>query len=138
MRSDQGSVTLWTLGLSVLLLLFGGLSVDFWRALALQRELAAIADSTAVAAASGIDEEHYRATGEVLLDPTRAAVIGARYVGSQDVSLSALAVTTAQDGSSVTVEVIDHLELGVIGVFVDQEMPLEIRVEATAVPVAVP
>ena len=73
-----------------------------------------------------------------MLDPTRAAVIGARYVGSQDVSLSALAVTTAQDGSSVTVEVIDHLELGVIGVFVDQEMPLEIRVEATAVPVAVP
>ena len=106
MRSDRGSVTIWTLGLSVLLLLFGGLMVDFWRALALQRELAAIADSTAVAAASGIDEEHYRATGEVLLDPTRAAVIGARYVGSQDVSLSALAVTTAQDGSSVTVEVI--------------------------------
>ena len=41
MKSDRGSITIWMLGLSVLLLLFGGLSIDFWRALALQRELAA-------------------------------------------------------------------------------------------------
>ena len=76
MSSDRGSVTLWTLGLSMLLLLFGGLAVDFWRALALQRELAAIADSASVAAASGIDEEHYRDTGEVVIDPERAADLG--------------------------------------------------------------
>ena len=137
MRSDQGSVTLWTLGLSVLLLLFGGLSVDFWRALALQRELAAVADSTAIAAASGIDEAHYRETGEVLIDPERANGLGSAYVASQDVSLTALSVITAPDGSSVTVEVIDHLGLGLLGVFVDQEAPLVIRGEATAVPVAV-
>jgi hypothetical protein len=131
-RSDQGSVTLWTLGLSVLLLLFGGLSVDFWRA------LAAVADSTAIAAASGIDEAHYRETGEVLIDPERANGLGSAYVASQDVSLTALSVITAPDGSSVTVEVIDHLGLGLLGVFVDQEAPLVIRGEATAVPVAVP
>lgn len=138
MRSERGSVTLWTLGLSVLLLLFGGLMVDFWRALALQRELAAVANSTAIAAASGIDEEHYRSTGEVLIDPSRANGLGSAYVGSQDVALSALSVTTAEDGSSVTVEVMDHLELGLFGVFVDQEAPLAVRAEATAVPVAVP
>jgi Flp pilus assembly protein TadG len=137
-RSERGSVTLWTLGLSVLLLLFGGLMVDFWRALALQRELAAIADSASIAAASGIDEEHYRATGEVLIDPARANGLGSGYVGSQDVALSALSVSTAADRLSVTVEVTDHLELGLIGVFVEQEAPLTIRAEATAVPVAVP
>jgi hypothetical protein len=129
---------LWTLGLSILLLLFGGLMVDFWRALALQRELAAIADSAAVAAASGIDEAHYRSTGGVLIDPGRAEGLVSAYVGSQDVTLSDLSVSTADDGSSVTVVAIDHLELGLFGVFVDQEAPLEIRAEATAVPVAVP
>ena len=138
MRSERGSVTLWTLGLSLLLLLFGGLAVDFWRALALQRELAAIADSASVAAASGIDEERYRATGEVVIDADRAAGIGSSYVASQDVALDDLIVTTERDGSSVSVLVVDRLDLGLMGVFVDQTAPLTVTAKATAVPVLVP
>jgi Flp pilus assembly protein TadG len=138
LRSERGSVTLWTLGLSLLLLLFGGLAVDFWRALALQRELAAIADSASVAAASGIDEERYRATGEVLIDAGRAAGIGSSYVASQYVALDEVIVTTAPDGSSVSVLVVDRLDLGLMGVFVDQTTPLTVTAEATAVPVLVP
>jgi Flp pilus assembly protein TadG len=131
-------VTLWTLGLSILLLVFGGLAVDFWRALALQRELAAVADSMAVAAASGIDEEQYRATGDVIIDPTRATELGIEYVASQDVDLVDLAVTTAPDGSAVVVTVEGTLDLGLMGVFVDQSEPLTIRAGATAEPVLVP
>ena len=138
MRSERGSVTLWTLGLSVLLLLFGGVAVDFWRALALQRELAAIADSASVAAASGIDEDHYRTTGEVLIDAARAAEIGSSYVASQDIALDDLVVATAADGLSVSVLVVDRLDLGLMGVFVDQGAPLTVTAEATAIPVLVP
>ena len=138
MRSDRGSVTLWMLGLSLLLLLFGGLVIDFWRALALQRELAAIADSASIAAASGIDEEHYRLTGDVVIEPNRAVTLGADYVGAQDAGLLDLAISTASDGSSVTVLVVDELELGLMGVFVDQTDPLTVTAEATAVPVLVP
>ena len=138
MKSERGSITFWMLGLSLLLLLFGGLAVDFWRALALQRELAAIADSASVAAASGIDEERYRATGEVVIDAARAAGIGSSYVVSQDVALDDLIVTTAADGSSVSVVVIDRLDLGLMGVFVDQAAPLTVTAEAVAVPVLVP
>jgi hypothetical protein len=112
--------------------------VDFWRALALQRELAAVAGSAAVAAASGIDEEHYRATGEVLIDSDRAAGLGSTYADTQDVSLSGLSVITSDDRTSVTVETTDHLELGLLGVFVGQDAPLLIRAEATAVPLSVP
>jgi len=137
-RSDRGSVTLWMLGLSLLLLLFGGLVVDFWRALALQRELAAIADSASIAAASGIDEEHYRLTGDVVIEPNRAVTLGADYVGAQDAGLLDLAISTASDGSSVTVLVVDELELGLMGVFVDQTEPLTVTAEATALPVLVP
>jgi len=138
LRSERGSVTFWMLGLSLLLLLFGGLALDFWRALALQRELAAIADSASVAAGSGIDEEHYRATGEVLIDADRAAGIGSSYVAAQDVTLDQVVITTAPDGLSVSVFVVDGLELGLIGVFVDQTAPLTVTAEATAAPVLVP
>jgi Flp pilus assembly protein TadG len=126
------------LGLSLLLLLFGGLVIDFWRALALQRELAAIADSASVAAASGIDEEHYRLTGEVLIEPARAAGLGSAYAMTQDIELADLVVSTSEDRSSVTVLVVDELELGLMGVFVDQNEPLTVTAEARAVPVLVP
>lgn len=138
MRSERGSVTLWMLGLSMLLLLFGGVSIDLWRGLALQRELAAVADSAVVAAASGIDEEHYRATGEVLLDTNRARWFGSAAIAAQDLAPSAWVVTTSPDGSSVTVVLSDELNLGLLGVFVDQSHPVVVRASATARPVRRP
>jgi hypothetical protein len=131
-------VTVWVLGLSVLLLLFGGLAVDFWRALALQRELAAVADSAVVAAASGIDEEAYRTTGEVVLDPSRATDLASASVASQDVETVEESVLVAIDGLSVEVALAAELELGLLGVFVDQSEPLLIRATAFAEPRLVP
>ena len=138
MSSDRGSVTIWMLGLSVLLLLFGGLAIDFWRALAVQRELAAVADSAAVAAASGIDEEHYRATGEVILDSTRAQILGTASMTAQDLDPVSFEVATSVDGLSVNVVVVDVVELGLLGLFVDQTEPLTVRAEATASPRLLP
>lgn len=137
-RSDRGSVTIWMLGLSVLLLLFGGLALDFWRGLALQRELAAVADSAAIAAASGIDEEYYRTTGEVILDATRSRALALTSVAGQDVDLSSVSSTTSADLDTVTVIVIARLELGLLGVFVDESEPLTVRASATASPRLVP
>jgi uncharacterized membrane protein len=104
-EDDRGSVTIWVLGLAMLLLVFGGLALDYWRALALQRELAAVADSAAVAAASGIDEAFYRETGSVVLELDRSR---------------------------------GEVELGLLGVFVDQSEPVTVRASATAAPVLVP
>jgi len=131
-------VTIWMLGLSVLVLLFGGIAIDLWRALDLQRELAAVADSAAVAAAAGIDEEHYRLTGEVVLDPVRAANLGRSSISSQDVELSETRVDTGADGSEVVVEIGAELGLGLLGLFVDQSQPLTITTSASAEPVFVP
>lgn len=135
---DRGSVTLWMLGLSVLLLLFGGLAIDFWRALALQRELASVADSGAIAAASGIDETHYRSTGEVVLDPDRSRALALSSIGFQEVEVSDALITVAPDGTNVQVQVTSHLDLGLFGVFVDDSEPLTVRATATAAPRLVP
>ena len=133
---DRGSMTIWVLGLSMLLLVFGGLALDYWRALALQRELAAVADSAAIAGASGIDEEHYRETGEVLLDPPRARGLAEAAVDWQDVTLVDLSVGVAP--TSVSVTLTGEVELGLLGVFVDQSEPLTVRGTATAIPVLLP
>ena len=58
--------------------------------------------------------------------PARATSIGSSYVASQDVDPGpADRVTTAPDGLSVSVLVVDRLELGLMGVFVDQTEPLD-------------
>jgi Flp pilus assembly protein TadG len=137
-QTDRGSVTIWMLGLSLLLLVFGGLALDYWRGLAMQRELAAIADSAAVAAASGIDEEHYRATGEILLDEDRSRQLGFLSVESQDLTSLGVDIEVSSDRGEVTVVVESEVELGLLGVFVDQSEPLTVRGSATAVPRLVP
>jgi len=136
MRSDRGSVTIWVLGLSMLLLVFGGLALDYWRALAMQRELASVADSAAIAAASGIDEEVYRTSGDVVLEPSRARSLAAAAVSWQGVDV--LTTDVVVEPASVSVTLTAAVELGLLGVFVDQDEPLTVRGSATAVPVLVP
>ncbi|MGA7282110.1 MAG: pilus assembly protein TadG-related protein [Acidimicrobiia bacterium] len=135
---EQGSITVWMLGLSILLLSFGGLSIDFWRALALQRQLAAVADSAAISAAAGIDEAEYRASGQVTVDPSRAVDLGTAYVSTRDVELAYLHIDTSANGAEVSVEVAGDLELGLMGLFVPGDDPLVIRARATATPVRLP
>ncbi|MGD2060475.1 MAG: pilus assembly protein TadG-related protein [Acidimicrobiia bacterium] len=135
-RSDRGSTTIWVLGLSILILLLGGLSIDYWRALALQRELAAVADSAAIAAASGIDEDTYRATGEISLDAVRSRQLASAAVDWQGLDVAGSEVDVL--GGSVTVTLTAVVDLGLLGVFVDESEPLTVRASATAVPEMVP
>lgn len=136
MNSDRGSVTVWVLGLSMLLLVFGGLALDYWRALALQRELASVADSAAIAGASGIDEEVYRTSGEVVLDETRARGLVLAAVEWQDVQVVAADVAVEPD--VVTVTLAAEVDLGLLGVFVGDDTPLLVRGTASATPELVP
>lgn len=135
-RSDRGSMTIWMLGLSLLILMFGGLALDYWRALGLQRELSAAADSAAIAAASGIDEVVYRENGEVLLDPVRARLLAQAAVEWQGLVVIANEVDVV--AGSVTVTLTAALDLGLLGVFVDESEPLTVRASATAAPVLTP
>jgi hypothetical protein len=105
--ADRGSVTLWSLGLAVIVLALGVLSLDLWSVLAARQELVAIADATSFAAASGIDEERLRADGSVILDP-EAARERAR------VSLEGQDLPSTWRGWEMTIES-DHVEVTVSG-----------------------
>jgi Flp pilus assembly protein TadG len=71
-QRESGTVTMWVLGLCVMLFLLGGISLDLWRAFSERRSLAATADAAAVAGASALDEAAYRSTGAVRLVPADA------------------------------------------------------------------
>lgn len=120
----------------MLILLFGGLALDYWRALALQRELSAVADSAAIAAASGIDEDVYREHGDVLLDPDRVRQLARAAVEWQGLDVLANEVEVA--AASVTVTLTAVLDLGLLGLLVDETEPLTVRASATAAPVLTP
>lgn len=136
MESERGTVTIWMLGLSMLLMVFAGIGLDFWRGLAVQRELASIADAAAVAAASGIDEEHYRMTGEILLEEERARSLALASIDRQGLDLASVDVDVT--GIAVTVVVEDAVHLGLLGVLVDESEPLTVSGSATASPRLVP
>jgi hypothetical protein len=138
MRNDRGSITFWVLGLTILILGFGGLALDFWRVLSVQRQAGAIADAAVVAAASGVDEEEYRLTGEIVLDPDRAIELGSLSVSSQDADVVSALFDVAADGSSVGVEVIDEIEGGFVAFFTGDDGVLTVRVTASAEPRLVP
>ncbi len=134
---ERGSVTLWVLGLTILLLAFGGLALDFWRALAVQREVAAVADAGVAAAASGIDELHYRSTGEIRLSEDRAVSLGAASVDSQGADLTSYVFSVAPDGSRVDVVVIAEIDSGFVAFFAEDGR-LEIRASSSAEPWLIP
>lgn len=134
LRGEDGGLVLWFLGLCLLLLTLSGLSVDLWRGFSERRALVGIADAAAFAGASGIDEAHFRLTGEVRLDAVRARSLAERSVAAQtdDRSLRDVAVTVAPGGATVTVVVAGEVPLTLLRLLTAG--PLQVTAVATAEP----
>ncbi len=72
-KHETGFITIWMLGVAIIVIALGGISLDLWRTLSERRQLAVITDGAAIAAASQIDLEKYGGTPSVLaLDETKA------------------------------------------------------------------
>lgn len=84
--TDGGTAQPLVLALALCVLTLGGVVVDLFHLAAEYRSLAGVADAAAVAAAGMVDVDHYRATGEVLLDPTEARAEAHRLVEQQAAS----------------------------------------------------
>ncbi len=135
MRDESGSVTLWLLGLSLLLLAIGGLSVDLWSAFAARRALAGIAEATATAGASGIDVAWYRSTGEVRLAPERARrLAAATFAAQQDRGSVDGPPLVEVEPTAVVVRVEGEVPLSLLHLLAPGQGPLRIAVRAIAEP----
>lgn len=136
--SERGSVTIWILGLCIGLLFLGGLSVDLWRAFTERRVLAGMADGAAVAAASALDENSFRASGDILLDPPAASDRAMAYLVGHPEWSSDVSAAIDPLPSSVTVELQRTVEFTLVRVLLPTEEPFTVTVRATATPAAAP
>jgi Flp pilus assembly protein TadG len=129
---ERGTVTLFVLGICVGLLFLGGLSLDLWRAVAVRRELSAMADAAAAAAANGLDEDALRA-GIVRLDPPRARAYALQTLLQypRADSLDAGSIDVGADRATVVLG--DHVDFSLLSIFLGGDR-FDVAVTAVAEP----
>ena len=130
MHDEQGTATLWVLGLCISLMFLGGLGLDFWRAIAERRELSARADAAATAAVNGLDEGELRA-GVVRIVPDRARAIAAAQLANEAEPLDEARIDV--DGNTVTVTLRDHVDFSLLSIFMPGDR-FDIELHASAAP----
>ncbi len=137
MKREQGSVTLWMLGLVMLVFGVGGISIDLWNVFGQRRAIVAVADAAAVAGASGIDESYFRETGIVVLDPDRAYARAIQSLQDAPDAARFEVVAVSIDGDEVRVALRSEAELTLLGLLAPNES-IEVAGHATARPVPLP
>lgn len=137
MSGERGSITLWMVGLMMVVFAVGGIAVDLWRGLAAHRHVASVVDAAAVAGGSAIDEERWRFDGELVLDPLRVEqAVSATVSGQSDGLDLAYRVATAPDGAAATISARATVDLTLLALLVDRG--LEVSAVATATPTLQP
>ncbi len=79
-RSEAGFFTIWVLGLCTMILFLGGISFDLWHGFSEKRAAAASVDGAAIAGASQIDLDRFKADGTVVLLPNQAVAAANAYL----------------------------------------------------------
>lgn len=133
--AEDGAVVLWLLGLCVLLLSLGGLSVDLWHVFSERRALVGAADAAAFAGASGLDVDAFRASGDVVLSPPLAEDLARAALARQD-DLGSLdgPPEVVADPAAITVTLEGRVELRLLRLLAPGVDSLELAVTATAEP----
>jgi hypothetical protein len=129
---ERGTTTFWLLGLCLMLFALGGISLDLWRSFSSRRALAASADAAALAGASAIDEDRYRATGALVLLPTLAERRARTNLSTQLDTAAVRGVDVDASERAVTVVVRGNVAFSLLGLLGRGDFDVE--VSATAVP----
>jgi hypothetical protein len=130
---DRGSVTIWTLGLVLILLGVGGLVLDLWRVLDAKHRVELLADTAAAAGAAVLDEDRYRFDGVVELDEPEAA---SRARSVLPDGLDGFSISTTP--GSIRVLVDERVELSLMELLLPGEEAITVRGVATGSPVLRP
>lgn len=128
--AEDGSLSIWLLGLAVAVLFLGGLSLDLWRAFTERRELAGIVDAAAIAGASSLDEEAYRRDAVVVLDPSLAETTACAHLRAHGTPCDGVSATPG----AITVVAQREVPLTLLRVLAPLERPLTVEVSAQVEP----
>ena len=132
--NDRGFLTIWLLGLCLLLLVLGGVSLDLWRVFSERQALAGLADSASLAGAAGLDLDASR-RGLVVLDPSDAAGRARASIASQEdkgsLVVSSVKIVVVQNPSEVTVSAAGQVHLTLLRLLLG-DRPVTLHVSSTA------
>ena len=129
---DRGSITVWTLGMVLVVLFLGALSFDLWSGFSTRREYAGAADQAAQAGANALDETLYRTTGQRKLDPERAKTLAEQNLAAQALP-NVTDVVIDADPDQVTVELTATVDVGLLRIFGGGD-PLVVHVRSVGQP----
>ena len=133
-QRERGSVTIWLLGLAVMLLFLGGLSLDLWRAFTERQALASAVDAAAIAGASGIDEPLFRASGTLALAPPRAEQLAWDNLRAQPVGRRLTAAQVQATAAQVEVVASTTVEFTLLRILLPGDKPFTVTAHAVSVP----
>jgi hypothetical protein len=130
---QRGQVSLFALGLAIVVLAVAGLAVDGTRALLLRRSLQNVADAAALEAADALDVERIYRRSDIRLDEARAVAAAGDALARR--GLDALSSIAVREGEITIVlrGALDTTFLGLVGI---DAVP--VAVESVARPVTVP
>ena len=132
LAGDRGSVTVWTLGMVLVVLFLGAISFDLWSGFSTRRQYAGAADQAAQAGANALDETLFRSNGQRKLDPQRAKVLAADNLAAQNLrGVTEVAIDASTD--QVTVELTATVDVGLLRIFGGGD-PLVVHVRAVGQP----
>lgn len=134
--SQRGSITIWGIGLTLVIAAFAGLVIDTWRVFADRQDLSGMADAAAIAGATAVDIDYLNETGEIALAREEAELRALEYLEHQDGWSPEIVYTivAAADGSAVTVILERDVGFTLLGPLLPGEDPLHITVTSQASP----
>lgn len=133
--NDRGSITLWILGLTIMVLFLAGISLDLWRAFEVREDLAAMADSAANAGASQVDGATYRDTGMLELDASAAIAVANSSLDAQQDSGRITNRTIRTSGAVLTVRLDGEVGFTLLRIFLGGgSVPVSATGSAEALP----
>ena len=131
-RDEGGSITLWVLGLCVMMLFVGGIALDLWRAFSERRALAGMVDAAVVAGSSGIDTAYFRETSQLRLDPTLAEELAVQNLEAQQDDRALTDAQVMATPEEIFVSATGQVDFTLLRIFMADEEPFTVSVSATA------
>jgi Flp pilus assembly protein TadG len=129
------AMIIWCLLLALLLLPLGGLSIDLWHGIAVQRSLQSAAEDAATAGSSGIDVQQYRATGCLVLQPPAAVTLAQENLALQSHlgPLAAVTISVSPNDQQISVRLQEDVHLTLLSL-VEGDKPLVVTATASSAP----
>lgn len=133
-RDDRGSITLWVLGVTLVVMFVGWFSVTLWTGSDQRRQLAAAADQAAQAGATALDTATFRTSGVRQLDPAAARERAIASLAEQHIDRLLTDYRVDASTTQVTVTLDGVVDIGFLRIFDSGDGSVAVHVSATGYP----